>query len=44
MISRKFATSYGILVAKGKNLFANGTELVAISSPEHRSFVRIQML
>jgi len=32
-ISRKFATSPDILVAKGKNLVANATVLVAISSP-----------
>ena len=31
-ISRKFATSPDILVAKGKNLVANATVLVAISS------------
>ena len=33
-ISRKFATSLDILVAKGTNLVANATVLVAISSPE----------
>ena len=32
-ISRKFATSLDILVAKGTNLIANATVLVAISSP-----------
>ena len=32
-ISCKFATSIDILVAKGTNLVANATVLVAISSP-----------
>ena len=32
-MSRKFATSPDILVAKGRNLVANATVLVAISSP-----------
>ena len=37
-IHRKFATSPDILVAKGKNLVANATVLVALSSPVYNSY------
>ena len=40
IMSRKFATSPDILVAKGRNSVANATVLVAISSPAFDEKVR----